>query len=110
MKTELYLKHLFDNIWKNSVINIFSAVEHLFLLQQMLDMPAILVPTKCCPFLYIMSHFPHIFFIDIGSRDIRNLLQILGEEKGEFFLNRRGGVAVSSIFLDFLLRSFRCKV
>ena len=71
----------------------------------------------------------------IESPDIRNLSRILGEEftpkkpfnffhahdfitmnvassfeKGELFLNRRRGVTVSSIFLYFLLRSFRCKV
>ena len=39
METELYLKHLFYNIWKNWIINIFSIIEHLFLLQQMLEEP-----------------------------------------------------------------------
>ena len=50
-------------------------VEHLFLLQQMLEMPTILVLTKCCPFLYIMSPFPHILFIDIGSKIFNHRLQ-----------------------------------
>ena len=37
---------IFDNIWKNSFINIFWMGQHLFLLLQMLEMPTILVPTK----------------------------------------------------------------
>ena len=126
MKRKLYFKHIFHNIWKNSIVNIFFMVEHLFLLQQMLEMSTILVPTDLSGLIpagikgwegWISGTFRGflrknlllkslwIFFLHLISANF-----ITMNEKGEFFLNRRPGVAVSFIFLDLLFRSFRCKI
>ena len=51
MEKELYLNNLFRNVWKNSNMNIFSMVEHLFLFLLVLD-------SSCKPRVFIRLNEP----------------------------------------------------
>ena len=51
METKLYLKHLFDNVWENSIMNSCTFI----LLQQMLEMPTILFPESAALFFSLLA-------------------------------------------------------